>query len=291
MHDPTDQVPAVYHRRVGELLVSTVSDGYVDPPTGAARGITEVDERALIVHALGRPGLRISVNMFAIRGGGRTVLVDAGSGTTMGPSCGRLPDNLRRAGIELEDVDTILLTHVHPDHSNGLTTDDGVALFPRAELVLHANELAHWFDDDKMAQADERTRTRYFESARFRLPPYRDRTRTFREGEVLPGIVGVPCPGHTPGHSAYRIRSGEEELLIWGDTVHVPELQVPRPDVTMLYDHDGPSAAQSRCAIFDMAVDDQLLIGGMHLHFPGFARLARNGEGYRLQSEPWRYQI
>ena len=291
MPNPVAQIPGVYHRRLGELLVSAVSDGYVDPPAGAARGVTDAEADALVLHATGRSAVRISVNMFAIRGGGRVVLVDAGSGTTMGPTCGRLPDTLRAAGIELADVDTILLTHVHPDHSNGLTSDEGAALFPRAEIVVHEDEVAHWFSDAAMAVATERSRTRYFASARFRLAPYRDRIRTFRDGEVLPGIVAVPCPGHTPGHCAYRIRSGGEEMIIWGDTVHVPELQVPRPDVTMLYDYDGPAAAASRLAIFEMAVRDKLAVGGMHLHFPGFARLAHDAQGYRLQTEPWAYEI
>ena len=244
----------------------------------------------MVQDATGRPKVRIGVTMFAIRGAGRTILVDAGSGTTMGPTCGRLPESLAAAGIEPGDVDAILLTHIHPDHSNGLTGDDGVALFPRAEVVVHAVELAHWFDDAAMANADDRTRVRYFEAARFRLPPYRDRTRVFQVGEVLPGIMGVPSPGHTPGHCAYRIRSGGEEMIVWGDTVHVPELQVPRPDVTMLYDYDGPLAAASRRQIFEMAVRDRLVIGGMHLHFPGFARLAQDGAGYRLQTEPWAYE-
>lgn len=288
---PSSQISGVYHRRLGALLVSAVSDGYVDPPVDAVRGITTAEAGRMVLEATGRPQVRIGVNMFAIRNAGRVVLVDAGSGTTMGPTCGRLPDNLRQAGIEPFDVDTILLTHVHPDHSNGLTGEDGTALFPRAEIVVHEDEMRHWFDDDAMAAATERSRTRYFASARFRLGPYSDRIRTFRDGEVLPGIVGLPCPGHTPGHCAYRVNSAGEEMIIWGDTVHVPELQVPRPDVTMLYDYDGPLAAASRTAIFEMTVREQLVIGGMHLHFPGFARLARDGTGYRLQTEPWAYEI
>ncbi|MGI4943496.1 MAG: MBL fold metallo-hydrolase [Janthinobacterium lividum] len=291
MQRPMSQIPGVYHRRLGDLLVTAVSDGYVDPPLDAVRGMSTAEADRMVQDATGRPKVRIGVNMFAIRGAGRTVLVDAGCGTTMGPTCGHLPASLRAAGIEPGDIDTILLTHIHPDHSNGLTDDDGVAVFPRAEVVVHATELAHWFDDAAMAKADERSRTRYFASARYRLPPYRDRTRTFQSGEVLPGIVGVPSPGHTPGHCAYRIRSGEEEMIIWGDTVHVPELQVPRPDVTMLYDYDGPMAAESREQIFEMTVRDRLVIGGMHLHFPGFARLARDGSAYRLQTEPWAYEV
>ena len=288
---PVSQTRGVYHRRLGEWLVSAVSDGYVDPPVDAVRGITAAEADAMLVHATGSPAVRIGVNMFALRGAGRTILVDAGSGTTMGPSCGRLPDNLAAAGIDPADIDTILLTHVHPDHSNGLTSDEGTALFPRAEIVVHADEMAHWFSDAAMAVATERSRSRYFAAARFRLAPYRDRIRTFSTGEVLPGIVAVPCPGHTPGHCAYRIRSGAEDMIIWGDTVHVPELQVPRPDVTMLFDHDGPAAAASRIAIFEMAVQEGLVVAGMHLHFPGFARLIHEPQGYRLQAEPWAYTI
>ena len=294
---PTAQVPGVYHRRFGGLLVSAVSDGYVDPLLDVVRGVTAAEAERMVLAALGRPGLRIGVNMFAVRSAGRTWLVDAGSGTTMGPSCGRLPENLRVAGIAPEDVDAIMLTHVHPDHSNGLTSDDGKALFPRAEVIVHADEVAHWFDDAAMAAATERSRTRYFEAARFRLAPYRDRIRTFRDGEVLPGVVGVPCPGHTPSHCAYRfgaggqLGAGGEGMLIWGDTVHVPELQVPRPEITMLFDTDGPMAAASRRAMFDLAVQDGLLVGGMHLHFPGFARMARDGGEYRVLMEPWGYEV
>lgn len=288
---PTEQVPGIYHRRVGDLVVTSASDGYVDPPMDAVQVISQAEVRRMMMAALGKPSPRISVNMFALRSAGRTYLVDAGSGTTMGPTCGRLPDNLAAAGIPPEDVDAILLTHVHPDHSNGITSDDGTALFPRAEIVVHEREMSHWFDDAARAVATERARTRYFEAARFRLAPYRDRIRTFREGEVLPGIAGIPCPGHTPGHAAFRISSAGEEILIWGDTVHVPELQVPRPDIYMVYDSDGPQAAASRQAIFDLVVRDDLLVGGMHLHFPGLARMARQDGTYRVLTEPWAYTL
>jgi glyoxylase-like metal-dependent hydrolase (beta-lactamase superfamily II) len=288
---PIHQVPAVYHRRLDDLMISTVSDGYVDPPLDAVQVVSQAEVTRLMMAGLGKPTPRISVNMFAVRSAEKTYLVDAGSGTTMGPTCGRLPDNLAAAGIALEEVDAVLLTHVHPDHSNGLTSDDGKALFPNAEIIVHEAEIAFWFDDVAMAAATPRARTRYFEAARFRLAPYKRRIRTFREGEVLPAISGIPCPGHTPGHSAYRFSSRSEDLLIWGDTVHIPELQVPRPDITMLYDTDQPLAAASRVAMFDLAVRDNLLIGGMHLHFPGFARITREHGVYNILTEPWAYTL
>jgi glyoxylase-like metal-dependent hydrolase (beta-lactamase superfamily II) len=288
---PTHQVPAVYHRRLGEIVISAVSDGYVDPPMDAVQVASQDEVTRMMMESLGKPTPRISVNMFAIRSPDKTYLVDAGSGTTMGPTCGRLPENLAAVGISPESVNAILLTHVHPDHSNGITSDDGEALFPRAEIIVHENEMKHWFDDRAMAAATERAKTRYFAAARFRLAPYQGRIRTFRDGEVLPGIAGIPCPGHTPGHVSYRIGSAGEEILIWGDTVHVPELQVPRPDIYMLYDSDGPMAARSREAIFELAVRDNLLVGGMHLHFPGFARMARRNGQYRVLPEPWAYTL
>ena len=289
---PFAQVPGVYHRRLGNLIVSAVNDGYVDPPMEAVRGVNAEEISQMVTAALGHSAIRISVTMFALRSKHKTYLVDAGSGATMGPTCGRLYDNLAAAGIALADVDAVLLTHIHPDHSNGLTSDDGQALFPRAEVIVHEVELAHWFDDVAMAAATERARTRYFEAARFRLRAYQGRIRTFDKGEVLPGIYGVPSPGHTPGHAAYRISSAGEDMLIWGDTVHVPELQVPRPDITMTYDADPAQAATSRQAIFDLVLRDNLLVGGAHLHFPGFARMARSSKGMtRVLPEPWVYTL
>lgn len=292
---PARQVPAVYHRRFGDWLVSTVSDGYVDSPPGAIPALSQEEVDGLMIAAQGTAPIRTSVNMFALRGHGKTYLFDAGSGTTMGPSCGRLPETLAAAGIAPEDVDAILLTHIHPDHSNGLTSDEGEALFPRAEVIVHETEISHWFDDAAMAVATERAKTRYFAAARFRLGPYKDkgRIRTFRDGEVLPGIVGVPCAGHTPGHASYRIASGQggPDLMIWGDTVHIPEIQVPRPEITMLYDSTPAMAAASRRMIFEMVVRDGLLVAGMHVHFPGFARMAEINGQYRLLPEPWNYEI
>jgi len=182
----------------------------------------------------------------------------------------------------------VLLTHMHPDHSAGLTDmSNGQLLFPNAELVMHENEPAHWFDDGAMAQADERSRKLYFLAGREQVAPYKNRTRLFRQGEVFPGVTAVPCLGHTPGHTAYLIASGNDQLMIWGDTVHVPEVQTAFPDAGMAFDTDLAAAAASRKRMFDRVCADGVLIAGMHLHFPAFSHLARRGEAYVLYPEAW----
>jgi glyoxylase-like metal-dependent hydrolase (beta-lactamase superfamily II) len=115
--------------------------------------------------------------------------------------------------------------------------------------------------------------------------------RTFAGGEVFPGVTALPIPGHTPGHTGYLIESGGQRVFIWGDVVHMPEVQVPRPEVSMVVDTDPTMAADTRRRVFDMVASEGLLVTGMHLHFPGFARVLRDGSGYRLVPEAWQQSI
>lgn len=284
---PVKQIPGVYHRRIGDVVVTAISDGVLEGSLAVLQNITEADASRILTDAF-RPLPRFTaINTFIIRSAGRTALIDTGSGTALGPTVGKLPANLTAAGIDRADIDTVLLTHVHPDHSNGLVDDNERLWFPNAELVLHEREMAFWHDDAAMAKVDETARARYFMSARRQLAPYRGRARLIQQGEVFPAVTAVPLPGHTPGHTGYRIASGKETLLIWGDIVHVPEVQVPRPEVTVAFDIDPAAAAATRRRTFDMVATERVLFAGMHVHFPGFAHLARHGDAYALTPEPW----
>jgi glyoxylase-like metal-dependent hydrolase (beta-lactamase superfamily II) len=276
--------PVIHHRRVGDIHVTVLSDGYLDASLEVVRNLPP-DAEDLIRRQSGRVPPRISVNVFAVRSAGRLALMDTGSGESMGPTLGHLPQALAAAGLSADDIDTILLTHMHPDHSNGLADATGGRCFANAEVAMHERELAHWFDDAAMAKADARPRERYFAAARRQIAPYRDRLKLFHEGEVFPGVTAIPIPGHTPGHTAFAIASAGESLLVWGDTVHIPELQVPRPEVTMIFDSDPEAAAQSRRRVFDMVAADRLAVAGMHLHFPGFARLTKSAGTFALVPE------
>jgi len=280
-----DAAPRIHRRRVGDILVTVLCDGYLDAPLEIVRNVPPADAEAIVRSHGGRVPLRISVNTFLVQSGGRNALIDTGSGDSMGPTLGQLPRALDAVGVAADAIDTVLLTHMHPDHSNGLSDAAGRRLFPNAEVVLHENEIPHWFNDAAMARAIESQRTRYFAAARQQIAPYRDRVREFRGGDVFPGVTAIPILGHTPGHTAYAIASGGDALLVWGDTVHIPELQVPRPDATMMFDTDPDAAAASRVRVFDRVATDRLAVAGMHLHFPGFARMTKTAGKFLLVAE------
>lgn len=291
---PTAQVPAIHHRRVGEVALTVVSDGFLEGSMAVLQNIS-VEDSSEMLRAVFRPvPRRTSLNCFAVHGpGGRVALIDTGAGTHMQKSSGQLLRNLAAAGIAPAEVDTVLLTHMHPDHSNGLATPDWTAAFPNAELAMHAAEHAYWTS----AEAEEAVRRSgqgvptggpYFPMAQRQMAPYADRLRLFAHGqEVFPGVTAMHFPGHTPGHCGFLIASAGQSLLIWGDIVHLPEVQVPRPEVTILFDVDPPQAAATRRRVFDMVATEKTHIAGMHLHFPATAHLAREGGIYRLHPEAW----
>jgi glyoxylase-like metal-dependent hydrolase (beta-lactamase superfamily II) len=288
---PAQQIPGIYHRKIGDIVVTAISDGYLDGDLSVMRNV-DLEKANQALRDAFRPARRTSVNAFLIHSKGRLAIVDTGSGNYLQPTAGFVQRNLAAAGIDPKSIDTVLLTHMHPDHSAGLTDmSNGQRLFPNAELVMHENEPPHWFDDSAMAKADERSRKLYFIAGREQILPYKDRTRLFRQGEVFPGVTAVPSLGHTPGHTAFLIASGNDQLMIWGDTVHVPEVQTAYPDAGMAFDTDLAAAAASRKRMFDRVSADGILVAGMHLHFPAFSRLARHGDAYALVPENWVHNL
>ncbi len=284
---PDCQVPGVYRRRVGDIVVTALSDGYLDADVGVLQRISREEIDQILSETFRPSPPRLSVNAFLVHSKGRVALIETGSGDTMGPSLGKLVANMEASGTRPGDIDTVLLTHMHPDHSNGLCDGSGERIYPNAELLIHEEEVRHWNDDVAMSVAPERKKVRYFQAARKQLAPYRRQLRTIRDGEVFPGVTAVPIPGHTPGHTAYLIADGDESVLVWGDTVHVPEIQVRNPDVTLDFDSDPDASAAMRRRVFDMASTDRMLIAGMHVHFPGFSFVVRRGKGYDLIPEAW----
>ena len=288
---PNQQIPGVYSRKIGDIVVTAISDGYLDGDLSVMRNV-DLDKAHAVLAAAFRPARRTSVNTFLIYSKGRLALVDTGSGDYLQPTAGFVIRNLRAAGVDPAQIDTVLLTHMHPDHSAGLADrKTGALFFPNAELAMHENEPKHWFNDAEMAKNGEREKKLYFQAGREQVEPYKKRWKLFTGGEVFPGVTAIPSMGHTPGHTAYLIASGNEQLMIWGDTVHVPEVQTAFPDAGMAFDTDLAAAAAARKRMFDRVATDKVLIAGMHLHYPSFSHLIRDGGAYRVIPEAWVHAI
>src|SRR5208282_2754715 len=221
---PTRQAPGVHHRSVGEMVVTALNDGMLDASFDWLTHIDPAEPPALHAASFRAIPPRITINAFLLQLGERLVLVDSGSGAFLGPSLGRLAENLAAMGVAPEAIDSVLLTHLHPDHVGGLVDAAGKALLPNAALIVHQAEPPFWQDDAVLAQASEENRG-FIQLARSVLDAYRGRVRTIAAGEVLPGITAVPEPGHTPGHTGWLIASSGDSLLIWGDIVHMPGVQ------------------------------------------------------------------
>jgi glyoxylase-like metal-dependent hydrolase (beta-lactamase superfamily II) len=267
-------------QRVGDFTITAISDGYLTASLDFLSNIDVSDATAMQRAAGQREPSAVHINCYVVRGAGRTILVDAGAGGIRQWG-GRLMDNLRLAGIDAAAIDTVLLTHAHPDHVGGLVNAAGHVAFPNAELVAHRREVEFWRDDGNLSRASERARGN-FRIARQIFDAYRDALRTFDAGEVLPGISAIPLPGHTDGHTGYLLESGDRGLLVWGDVVHFPHIQIKRPDVSIAFDQDASRAATTRSRLLDRVSAEGLLIAGMHLGEAGFARIRRTSGEYGL---------
>ncbi|MFN3892294.1 MAG: MBL fold metallo-hydrolase [Beijerinckiaceae bacterium] len=277
----TEAVQNATTRRVGDIEIIAVTDGLLPTDTEKAVGLEPRECEQLSGVPYGET-FAISVNEFVVRTGGKTLLIDAGAGKRSYPGVGLLLDNLRKIGISPDDIDAVLLTHLHSDHMHGLVDANDKATFPNAELVLHEAEANFWIDKAPTGNARiDRSLPLVERNTR----PYRERLRTVGSIEAFPGVSAHLSAGHTPGHTMWRIASGREQALMWGDTVHFEALQIPRPDVAVTYDMDGEAAARARRSIFEMCVADQLLILGAHITYPGFGRLERRGHGYALMTD------
>jgi glyoxylase-like metal-dependent hydrolase (beta-lactamase superfamily II) len=273
---------ATQKKKIGEIEVTAVSDGLLAAPLDVILGM----DKAEVERMAGRKdAINISVNAFLLKLNGKWALVDAGSGNAMGPTLGKLPDNLRALGVPPEQIETIFLTHLHPDHSNGLVDDAGRAVYPNAEIVLHETEAGFWLDREPSSGESERVR-RNIAKAAVTTAHYRKHMRMVRDGEAMPGVSALALHGHTPGHTGWLIQSGNDGLLIWGDVVHLASIQIARPDTGLVYDVDPQAACATRKRMFDRVAADKLMVAGMHLDFPGFGTIVRKGAGFAFEADP-----
>ncbi len=235
------------------------------------------------------PGqVTVPFNPTLINTGAKLVLIDTGNGPVPGAPVGRLKANLAAAGVAPEDVDLVLISHLHPDHTNGLKTADGTPAFPKAEIRAAAVDWAFWMNDDNMAKAADAITQAYFANTRRVLGDLRDRIGTFAwDEEVAPGITALAAPGHTPGHTAFAVASGSDRLLVQSDVTNIPAFFLQHPDWHVMYDHDADQAQATRHRFYDMAASEKALVVGYHFPFPSLGHVERDGPGYRLVPIAW----
>jgi glyoxylase-like metal-dependent hydrolase (beta-lactamase superfamily II) len=270
-------------RRIGQLGVTTVSDGTLATSLDVIIGLDQAEKERL-TGTQGSEPIFLAVNCFLIELGGKRAMIDVGAGTSMGPTLGQLPRHLRGIGVTPESIDLVFLTHLHPDHSNGLIDAEANPIFPDAQLFLHEREAEFWLRREPSATDTERVR-RGTSNARRATAPYRSRMRTVGDGTVLPEIAAVPLAGHTPGHTGWLIQSEGDRALIWGDIVHLASVQVPRPDAALVFDVDPEAARRTRQRVFDWVAGERLRIAGAHLGYPGFGHLVHADGGFAYRPE------
>ena len=273
-----------YSYKVGDIEVISIYDGVWqnDGFGGFAADVSEEQvKEALSSAGLTTDYIPVEFAFTVVKAGGKTILLDAGTGGQLAPTAGlAAKGGLEAAGITPESVDTIMISHMHPDHIFGLMEKDTNAqIFPDAELVVGETEYNYWTDPALIPKLPER-RQGLAKRIQATFPEWKNVTQFKGEKELAPGIRAVESFGHTPGHVSFHISSGDDELLLIGDALIVPALFLANLDWQPAFDADKDQASATRKSIVDKAIADNMTIGGYHFGFPNAGKIEKDGAGH-----------
>ena len=276
------QAAGVYRFMIGDVRIIALSDGTAPQDYHTLlRGITPAATDTALAREFEVNPVQTSVNVFLLEMAGRRVLIDTGTGDLFGPhTAGKLVSALKAAGVSPDQIDDILITHVHPDHVGGLVVG-GEVVFSKAVVHFGQADLAFFVDPPRAGEphADAKTSAELVAM----IKPYRDagRIATFAaETTILPGLTATPYPGHTPGSAFYSLESRGQTIVFVGDIVHSGAVQFADPGVTIMYDALPDKARAVRQAAFARFARDRTLIAAPHLSFPGVGHVRAAGQAY-----------
>ncbi|MDR6521854.1 glyoxylase-like metal-dependent hydrolase (beta-lactamase superfamily II) [Variovorax paradoxus] len=276
------QAPGFYRMMLGDFEVTALFDGTLDlEPKKLLTNTTQEQVGKLLDRGFEKDAVPTSVNGYLINTGSKLVLVDTGAGGLFGPTLGNLQANLKAAGYQPEQVDDVLITHMHGDHVGGLV-QDGKLVFPNATIHAGQEDADFWLNKANLEKASAEMKG-FFQGAMASLNPYVDagKFKGMKGGtELAPGIKAVPAHGHTPGHNIYVVESKGQKLVLWGDLMHVAAVQFAQPQVTISFDVDSKPAAVERKKAYADAAKGRYLVGSAHLPFPGLGHVRAEGKGY-----------
>lgn len=276
------QAPSFYRLKLGDYEVTALSDGTIKLPMAKIyRNIKEKDAETYLEGHFQAGDAETSVNAFLVNTGDQLVLIDAGTGDLMGPSLGKLVANIEGSGYKASQIDHVILTHIHTDHSGGLNLN-GRRMFDNAVLHVNHREEMFWLKADAESKNDKAL-AEYIAQAEMSVAPYvqAGKFETFGDNAApIPGFRSVLRAGHTPGHSGIIVESKGEKLVFWGDIAHGDVLQFDHPRVTVDFDVHPEQAAASRAKAFAEAADQKYLVAGAHHAFPGIGHVRRENSNY-----------
>jgi glyoxylase-like metal-dependent hydrolase (beta-lactamase superfamily II) len=290
------QAPSFYRYKVGDIMVTVVSDGqnvfkFEDNFIVNAK---KEEVAAALEKAYMAPGMMtIYFAPLVLNIGGKVVVVDTGNGALAKKNNkganGLFADNMVAAGFDPAKVDTVVISHFHTDHVNGLLTADGAPAFPNAEVLVPAVEWKFWMDDGEMSRAPAGRMQGLFKNNRNVFDAgLKKKVTPYEWGkEVVPGLLAVESIGHTPGHTSYVLSSGSGKVFIQSDVTNNPNPFATNPGWHAFFDQDGDVAEKTRRRVYDMVVAEKLMVQGFHYPFPGLGHVEKDGSGYRVIPAPW----
>lgn len=287
-------VPSRYAVRVGDVDVVLISDGVLPLPTSTmSTNVSEAQRNEWFDgRFLQRDMFDWALNIALVRSGERLILIDSGVGDGFEyfSRAGKSVMRLESAGIDLDAITDIVITHMHMDHVGGLNVD-GVKAKLRRDVRIHvsAAEVAFWKNPDfSKTVMPEAVPPALRKAAATFMELYRDNIVQFdRTVEVATGVSARVTGGHTPGHCVVDVASNGEKLTFVGDAVF--EVNFDNPDWQNGFEHDPEAAVDVRIALFNEAAESGALLAAAHVAFPSIGHVAKTKDGFRFVPVQWDY--